>query len=82
MWYCLNCHHVFDSPKYCKDIIVVDPYPDGPMVSVCPYCLSDEFVKAIQCDCCGEYIEGDFIKIKTEECFCENCYTKHDILEE
>ena len=79
MWYCLNCHHVFDSPKYHKDMLVTDPYPDDPMISVCPYCHSDEFVKAIQCDCCGEYHPSEMTYWIDADCesVCDDCFSDY-----
>ena len=44
----------------------------------CPNCGSDDWLEAIECTGCGEYIIGEYIKTRFDECYCENCYTKHD----
>ena len=78
MWYCLNCKTEFEEPDTVTDYVTSDPYPMGPTISVCPHCGYDEFVEAIECEYCGEYIVGEYIKIKDGICYCENCYEKHD----
>ena len=78
MWYCLSCKSEFEDPKSTIDYVVSDPYIDGYRISVCPYCKSDEFIEAIECDGCGKYIIGEYIKTTNDEYYCENCYTTHD----
>ena len=78
-WVCLNCQAVFDEPKSVKEYLIHDPYPDGPTIAVCPHCGYDEFVEAIKCDGCEEYIIGKYIRTCNDECYCEDCYTEHDV---
>ena len=52
--------------------------PFGEIRDVCPNCSGD-FVEAIQCDICHEYITGDYIITKNEEVVCDECFTKFNI---
>jgi hypothetical protein len=74
MYYCPECGLVFDEPMSYREIVTSDPYPMGFNTSVCPSCKSDEFVIAVQCDGCGEYIVGEYVKLHNKECYCEDCY--------
>lgn len=76
MYYCENCKSVFDEEDLedCYETVTTDPYPMGYSYAVCPYCHSDDFCNAVQCDGCGEYIVGEYIKLYNKECYCEDCY--------
>ena len=78
MYYCPECGEVFDEPMSHREIVTSDPYPMGFNTSACPNCKSNEFVIAIQCDGCLEYIVGEYIKLYNKECYCEDCYEKCD----
>lgn len=77
MYYCPNCKSEFDEPKLIKDYVVNDPYPDGPIICVCPFCRSEDFVQAVKCDGCGEYIIGEYVKVSDRN-YCEDCYEMCD----
>ena len=80
MFVCIECGALFEQPKYCIEThgFTFPPYEtwDG-----CPKCTG-AFVKAHKCDCCGEYITGDYIKTDNDRRFCENCYCSHEIGDE
>ena len=74
MYICKDCAHVFEDyeVKRVKDYIVSDPYPDGPIISVCPNCDSEEIVEAELCAECGEYVPVE----EMTKGFCSACSTK------
>ena len=78
MWYCLNCKSEFEEPRSEINYVVFDPYPMGYHMSSCPHCGWDDFVEAIECNGCGKNIVGEYIKTTNDECYCEDCYTRHD----
>lgn len=77
-YYCPNCKSCFEEPSNITDYVTDDPVPIGPTIQVCPHCGSDDWLEAIECTGCGKYIIGEYIKTRFDECYCENCYTKHD----
>jgi len=77
-WYCPNCKSCFEEPENAIEYVTDDPFPMGQITHVCPNCGSDEWVEAIQCVGCGEYIVGPYIKTRFDECYCENCHTQYD----
>lgn len=60
MFYCENCHEVFEEPERVVDFCI-DGVPR--YISTCPICGSDEISEAEKCPICGEYGNG----------LCENC---------
>jgi hypothetical protein len=60
MYVCLDCQHIFEEGKHYVEAHGLDAPPyeefDG-----CPKC-GGAYVEAKKCDCCGEYITGDYIK--------------------
>ena len=73
MLVCLDCCRTFEEEKHYVERhgFNVGPFEewDG-----CPYC-GGAYTEAYECDCCGEWITGDYAKTKGGERFCENCYT-------
>lgn len=76
MYKCKNCGGVFEEPKFYTETHGLDspPYENW---TGCPSC-SGAYKGAIQCDQCGEYIVGEYIKINSGVCICENCYSVED----
>ena len=74
MWVCLDCQHIFEEGKHYVEEHGLDAPPyeefDG-----CPEC-GGAYVEAKKCDCCGEYITGDYIKTKNDERLCDHCFTQ------
>lgn len=74
LYYCTECnkefvytrknieHHGLDSP----------PYEE---IECCPFCDSTSFINSIECCVCGNTIKCDFVKLKTGEYICDDCYT-------
>jgi hypothetical protein len=69
---CKDCSHIFETPFQWEEKHGLDTPPYEPM-SGCPICLSS-YTVARQCDCCGDYITGNYIKIKDGARYCEDCY--------
>ena len=73
MLVCIDCGQLFESPKHYAERhnLEAGPYEewDG-----CPYC-NGAYTEAYECDGCGEWITGEYIKTKNNERYCENCYT-------
>ena len=78
MFVCSECGHVFDEPKRWKEKHGLDcpPYEN---FSGCPSC-GGAYADAPICDCCGDYISGDFVVID-DQTYCDNCFTLHNTSE-
>ena len=77
---CMDCGEVFSEPMECFEThgLSAPPYEE---LSLCPYCGGD-YTQAHKCDACGEYIDGQYIKLWNGERFCEECYTIYELGEE
>lgn len=84
MLVCLECGHVFDEDSvrsgrgYIGECWGQDCYEDY----VCSPCCSGDFAETYECDCCGEWITGTYIKTEDGDRICENCYCTYEIGEE
>jgi hypothetical protein len=80
MYVCVECGTLFEQPKHFIEThgFTYPPYEewDG-----CPDC-SGVFIEAHECDCCGEYITGDYIKTDNDKRFCESCFCVHELGDE
>ena len=83
MLVCLECGYVFDEGDaaiWREDRGEFWGSPCSEELSGCPRCKR-ACVEAYKCDCCGEWISGDYIKIDGDR-YCENCYDKYELGEE
>lgn len=80
MYICLDCFRCFDEPQYWKETHGLDSPPYEQM-SGCQFC-GGAYVEAYECDCCGEWIRGDYIKTDNGERYCENCIRHYALGEE
>lgn len=80
MFICYECLNVFDEPKIWveKHGLYTPPYEH---YSGCPYC-GGAFTEAHECDSCGEWITGPYIKLNSGERICEECHTTYELGEE
>ena len=81
---CLECGHVFDEEDVCVWTESRGEYWGTPCheeVRGCPECHGG-YVETHLCDCCGEWIYDTYIKLKSGERICENCYYTYDLGEE
>lgn len=81
---CLNCGHIFDE----EDTTVWNESrgefwgdPCYEPMSGCPKCRS-VYAETYECDECGKYIVGTYIKTENGQRICENCYNTYEIGEE
>lgn len=68
MYICNRCGAVFSEPRSYKEH---HPYGMGYATenwSVCPSCGDTDFVEAVKCDICGEYVA------ELEDGLCEECW--------
>ena len=80
MWLCLECLAIFESPKRYTETHGLDGGPYESWAG-CPHCAG-MFVEAHQCDSCGEWITGEYVKTKDGQRFCENCFDTYEPGEE
>ena len=84
MLICLNCKHIFDD----DEVAVWDESrgeywgtPCYEKVSGCPCCKGD-YEETHKCDCCDEWIVGNYIKTDDGQRICDNCYFKYELGDE
>ena len=72
MYVCVDCGRLFDDPKSYSESHGLDspPYEE---YSGCPRCAGT-YVQTFECDCCGEWITGKYVKLDDGTVACENCY--------
>ena len=80
MWICLDCNKLFAYPKHYTDTHGLDD-PPYECYSGCPYC-GGAYAETYECDCCGEWITGEYIKAEDGNRYCENCYTTMELGDE
>lgn len=76
-YFCPNCYTVFETPAqyhYGGE----DSLPPV-ILEECPKCSSKFFVKARQCDNCGDFILGRYVETVFGDILCEDCYIERDI---
>lgn len=80
MWICLDCNELFQDPVHYVNTHNLDTPPYEEYYG-CPYC-GGTYVEAHECDCCGEWIIGDYIKTEDGKRYCEKCYTTMELGDE
>lgn len=72
MYYCLNCGFLFIKPKHYieKHGLETPPYEEW---YGCPSC-SGNFIEALKCDGCGNYITTEEFCVIGDDKFCEHCF--------
>lgn len=84
MFVCLGCGHVFSEDEvgiWEESRGEYWGFPCSETMSGCPRCKGD-YVKTYQCDCCSEWITGQYIKTENGERICEDCYTVYELGDE
>ena len=80
MYICLDCNKIFTNPRHYVESHGLDTPPyeeyDG-----CPRC-GGTYTEAYQCDECGYWITGEYIKTTSGQRICENCYNPMEIGDE
>ena len=80
MFVCLECGKTFEEPTRWKETHGLDygPYEE---CGGSP-CCGGAYGTAFECDCCGEWITGEYIKTDNGKRFCENCIIHYELGEE
>ena len=76
---CLECQCVFDEPEF---YVETHGFSHGPYEEWhgCPKC-SGAYTTAYECDCCGELIISDYVKIGDKR-YRDNCFVSYELGEE
>lgn len=77
MYICLDCKNKFYDPERFVEMHGFDspPYEEW---NGCPAC-GGAFVEAFCCDECGDWIEGEYVKLKDGSVFCSDCYVIEEL---
>jgi hypothetical protein len=77
---CVECFNIFEEPLRWEESHGLD-FPPFEKHTGCPDC-GGAYVEAHKCECCGEYITGQYIKLNNQERICEACYVQMEIGDE
>lgn len=76
MFYCLDCGDQFESASsIIEDYFECWGFSQPKYIDCCPSCDSYNFLRAIRCSICDEFIDSDFIVTENDESICNKCYT-------
>ena len=84
MFICLECGFVFDEDDVAtwkEDRGEYWGTPCYESVSGCPRCQGD-YMKTYQCNCCENYIDGNYIKTSDGFRYCADCITHMELGDE
>lgn len=76
MLVCKDCGQLFDKPQEWEEHHGLSS-PPYEKFSGCPFC-SGTYAEAKQCDGCGEYIIGKYIRTVDNTFYCEDCFSEFD----
>jgi len=71
MLICCDCDLVFDEPAISVEKHGLDS-PPYERFEVCPACGSTDIHETYPCECCGEWIRGDYIEAMGMR-ICDDC---------
>lgn len=74
---CVECGELFEEPRHFVETHGLD-YPPYEEWNGCPECAG-MFIEAFKCDCCNEYITGDYIELDSGEKYCDNCFISREL---
>ena len=80
MFVCIECGRLFEEPQYWEEKHGLNSPPYEQM-SGCQFC-GGAYAETFRCDCCGDWITGDYIKTDDGERYCTNCVFHYEIGEE
>jgi formylmethanofuran dehydrogenase subunit E len=82
MYVCKSCGNLFSEVKRWKeDRGECFGFPAYEEFVGSPCCQSG-YAKARQCDSCGDYLIGSYIKLRDGSRYCEDCYQPMEIGDE
>jgi formylmethanofuran dehydrogenase subunit E len=75
LFVCIECGETFLEPaRWTEDRGEYFGFPTSEEFVGCPYCNAP-YTEAHRCDCCEEWITGDYIKTDDGRRYCDNCIT-------
>lgn len=77
---CLDCEKIFSEPRRYIEKHNLDT-PPYEFFYICPYCGGD-YARAYECNECGHWITGEYVKTASGQRICENCYNTYDLGDE
>lgn len=77
MYICLECNTLFNIPVKHTETHGLDIPPYETWYG-CPKCAGN-YAEAQECDLCGKWITGEYIKLKDGTLVCDQCYEVRDI---
>jgi hypothetical protein len=80
MFICYECEHIFDEPKIWTEKHGMDT-PPYEHYSGCPFC-GGAFTETYKCECCGNWIVGEYAELADGSRYCEECYCVKNIGED
>lgn len=80
MFVCIDCGKIFSNPRNYVESHGLDTPPYESWKG-CPSC-GGAYTEAFECDECGCWITGEYIKTKNGQRICENCYTTCELGDE
>ena len=76
---CIECRSIFQEPIYWEETHGLDS-PPYEKFSGCPMCHG-AYTETYECDCCGDPITDDYIKIEDKR-YCQECCQTVELGEE
>lgn len=77
MYLCLDCKNTFEEPKEYIERHGFS-HPPYEVFYTCPYC-GGNYVEALLCSCCNNWVTGKYIELDDITVICEDCYEIKDI---
>ena len=77
MYICLDCKNIFSVPKEYTETHGLDSPPYETWTG-CPLC-GGAYTKTMRCDCCNQWITGDYIEFNDHTVVCDRCYKIRNI---
>ena len=79
MYLCLDCGALFEDPQKYTETHGLSSPPYETWTG-CPEC-GGGYVETICCHLCGEWVTGEYVKLKDGTVACDQCYKVNDIID-
>ena len=80
MFICFDCGQIFEMPEQWQETHGFNRSPYEHF-NGCPSC-GGAYTKTYRCDCCDEWINGEYIKTEHDKRFCRDCYSHMELGDE
>lgn len=77
MYVCVDCGTVFEEARYYVETHGLETPPYETWYG-CPKC-GGYYIEAFKCDCCGEWITGQYAITDDGYSYCDNCYVVREV---